>query len=397
MSERPSPPEAFHIVAKPCGAACNLACAYCFYLPKALLYPGGESRMTEALLERYIRQHIEAHRVPEVTFNWQGGEPTLMGLDFFRRAVQLQQRHRRPGTEIHNTLQTNATLLNDEWCRFFRENGFLVGASLDGPRDVHDAFRRDGSGAPSFDHARAGIALLREHGVEFNVLACVHAAGAGRGQEVYRFLRDEICAPMIQFIPIVERDAAGDVTGRSTTGPRYGEFLIEVFDEWVRRDVGRVFVQLFDVALGIWFGQPSTLCVFAETCGNAPALERNGDLYSCDHFVDPAYRLGNIAKRPLSDLIASERQRNFGNDKRDSLPRACRDCPVRFACNGGCPKDRFMTTPDGEPGLNFLCEGYRAFFAHIGPPMRIMAELLRRRRSPAEIMAVLAASPPEGV
>jgi uncharacterized protein len=354
--------------------------------------------MSDGMLELFVRQHIEAHRAPEVTFTWQGGEPTLVGLDFFRRALELQRKFRKPQTQIHNALQTNGTTLDDAWCRFFRENGFLVGVSLDGPRPVHDAYRADKGGAPTFDRVMAGLALLQVHGVEFNVLACVHAASAGRGLEVYRFLRDEIEARMIQFIPVVERDNAtgfqegNSVTDRSVTGKRYGQFLMEVFDEWVRRDVGRVFVQIFDVALGVWFGQPSTLCVHAETCGDALALEHNGDLFSCDHFVEPRHKLGNITETPLADLVASPQQRKFGRNKRDALPRTCRECAVRFICNGGCPKDRILTAPDGEPGLNYLCEGFKAFFTHIDRPMTIMADLLRQRRSPGGIMAMLAAT-----
>ncbi len=386
-------PAAFHVMCKPRGAVCNLDCAYCFYLPKERLYPDGGFRMSDELLETYVRQHLDAHFVPEVTFTWQGGEPTLMGLDFFRRAVELQRKYRKPGTRVFNTLQTNAVTLDAGWCRFFREEGFLLGVSLDGPREIHDAWRVDKGGAPTFDRVMAGLRLLQEHRVEFNVLACVHSASAGRGLEVYRFLRDEARVGMIQLIPIVERDGdAGSglgekVTARSITGRQYGEFLIAVFDEWVRRDVGRVFVQLFDVALGVWFGHPSTLCVFAETCGGALALEHNGDLFSCDHFVEPRHRLGNINGTPLVDLVAAGRQRRFGLEKRDSLPRCCRECRVRFACNGGCPKDRIRLAPDGEPGLNHLCEGLKAFFEHVDGPMTTMANLLRERRSPAGIMA----------
>ena len=381
-------------MAKPRGAICNLDCAYCFYLSKDELFPNSDSRMSDEMLEHYVRQHIEGHRAPDVTFTWQGGEPTLMGLDFFRRAIELQKKYRRQGTRIHNALQTNATTLNAGWCQFFRENGFLVGVSLDGPRQVHDAYRVDKGGAPTFDRVMAGIALLQKHGVEFNILAAVHAASAGRGLEVYRFLRDEIRAEMIQFIPIVERDDAtgtrqgGRVTVRSITGKQYGDFLVDIFEEWVARDVGRVFVQIFDVALGAWFGQPSTLCVFAETCGDALALEYNGDLFSCDHFVDPSHKLGNISNVPLAALVGSPQQRKFGSDKRDTIPPCCRACGVRFVCNGGCPKDRILTTPDGEVGLNYLCEGYKAFFTHIYRPMALMADLLRQRRSPAGIMTL---------
>jgi len=391
-------PAAFQVMIKPRGAVCNLDCRYCFYLHKEKLYPDSGSRMSDEMLERHVRQHIEAHRVPEVTFTWQGGEPTLMGLDFFRRALELQRRHRKPGMLIQNAFQTNGTTLDEAWCRFFKKNGWLVGVSLDGPRDIHDAYRRDKGGAPTFDRVVAGIALLKQFGVEFNILACVHAASAGRGLEVYRCLRDEIEARMIQFIPVVERDNAtgfqgeSAVTDRSITGTRYGEFLVAVFDEWVRHDVGRVFVQIFDVALGVWFGQPSTLCVFAQTCGDALALEHNGDLFSCDHFVEPKHRLGNIADTPLVDLVASPQQRAFGRRKREALPRSCRQCTVRFICNGGCPKDRFLATPTGEPGLNYLCEGLKAFFTHVDRPMTLMADLLRQRRSPAGVMAMLAAT-----
>lgn len=392
-----SPLPAFHVMAKPRGAICNLACSYCFYLPKEELYPGADFRMSLEMLELFVRSDVEAHNVPEVAFSWQGGEPTLMGLDFFRRAVELQERYRGPGMRILNSIQTNGVALTPEWGRFLADHRFLVGVSLDGPREVHDAFRVDRGGAPTFDRVMAGIELLKAHGVDWNVLAAVHAASAGRGLEVYRFLRDDAAAPVIQLIPIVERGAAplaagnGRASPRSISGPEYGELLVSIFDEWVRRDVGRVFVQLFDVALGAWFGQPSTLCVHAQTCGGAVALEHNGDVYSCDHFVEPAHRLGNIAETPLAGLVGSEAQRRFGLDKRDTLPKACRRCEVRFACNGGCPKDRFASAPDGEPGLNVLCEGYGAFFRHVDRPMRIMAELLRRRRSPAGVMELLAA------
>lgn len=394
LGSRDEAPPAFHVIAKPRGAICNLGCRYCFYLSKEELYPGSSSRMSDGMLELFVRQHIAAHHAPEVTFTWQGGEPTLMGLDFFRRAADLQRKYGKPGTQVRNALQTNATTLDDAWCRFFKENGWLVGVSLDGPRKIHDAYRADKGGAPTFDRVMAGVALLQKHGVEFNILACVHAASAGRALEVYRFLRDGVGAPMVQLIPIVERGTAhgfqkGEtVTDRSVTGRQYGQFLMEIFDEWVRHDVGRVFVQLFDVALGVWFGQPSTLCVHAQTCGNALALEHNGDLFSCDHFVEPRHKLGNIADKPLAELVASPRQRQFGLDKRDSLPRYCRECAVRFVCSGGCPKDRILKTPDGEPGLNYLCEGFKAFFTHIDRPMSIMADLLRRRRPPADIMAM---------
>jgi uncharacterized protein len=397
----PVAPPAFHVMLKPRGAICNLDCAYCYFLAKERLYPGSRFRMADELLESYTRQYIAAQRVPEVTFAWQGGEPTLMGRAFFERAVELQQRYRRPGMRIYNTLQTNGTTLDDDWCRFFKQHNFLIGVSLDGPRALHDAYRVDKGGKPTFDRVMAGIALLKQYRVEFNILTTLHAANAAHPLEVYRFLRDEVGARFIQFIPIVERDndtgyQEGErVTSRSISGRQYGAFLIAVFDEWVRRDVGRVFVQIFDVALAAWCGQRPGLCVFEETCGDALAMEHNGDLYACDHFVEPRYRLGNIQEIPLIELVASEPQRRFGLAKRDTLPRYCRECAVRFVCNGGCPKDRILATPDGEPGLNYLCEGYKAFFTHIDRPMRIMAEELRNRRPPANVMRILAAEEAE--
>ena len=378
---------AFHVMLKPRGPVCNLGCAYCYYLSKDSLYPGSDFCMSDGVLESFTRQYIAAHRVPEVTFGWQGGEPLLMGLDFFRRAVALQETHRRPGMRIVNALQTNGTLLDDDWCRFFQEHDFLVGLSLDGPREAHDAYRADKGGNPSFDRVMTGLALLKEHAVEFNILTTVHAANADRPVEVYRFLRDEAGARFIQFIPIVQREGGGvsarSVSARSVRAEQYGGFLVAVFDEWVRRDVGRVFVQIFDVALAAWVGAPPGLCVFDETCGNALVVEHNGDLYACDHFVEPHYRLGNILQTPLVELVGSERQRRFGLGKRDALPETCRACEVRFVCNGGCPKNRLQ-------GLNYLCEGYKAFFAHIDGPMRFMAAELEARRPPANIMHHLA-------
>lgn len=387
---------AFHVMLKPRGAICNLDCKYCYFLSKEMLYPGSRFRMAHELLEAYTRQYIEAQQAPEVTFAWQGGEPTLMGLDFFRLAVELQQKYRRPGMSIHNAFQTNGTTLDDEWCAFFREHSFLVGLSLDGPADLHDAYRVDKGGRPTFHRVMAGLDLLKKHRVEFNILTTVHATNAGHPLKVYRFLRDEVGARFIQFIPIVERDnqtgyqEGSLVTSRSVTGEQYGRFLIAIFDEWVRRDVGRIFVQLFEVALGVWLGRPAGLCIFEETCGQAMALEHNGDLYTCDHFVEPGHKLGNFQEISLIELVNSEQQRQFGLAKRDGLPRYCRECEVRFICNGGCPKDRILCTPDGEPGLNYLCQGYKAFFTHIDQPLRWMAAELQAARSPAGIMQFLA-------
>ena len=393
-NNQPIAPPAFHVMAKPQGAICNLDCHYCFYLSKERLYPNSSFRMGKDLLETYTRQYIDSQRVPEVTFAWQGGEPTLMGVDFFKLAVELQQKYRKPGTRILNTMQTNGTLLDDDWCRFFYEHNFLIGLSLDGPRELHDAYRVDKGGKPTFDRVMNGLDLLKEHSVEFNVLATVHAANADHPLEVYRFLRDEARAQFIQFVPIVERanetcfQESSKVTERSVTARQYGDFLIAIFNEWVRRDVGQTYVQIFDVALEAWFSGRASLCIFSDTCGNALALEHNGDLYSCDHFVEPEYKLGNIEESNLIELVGSQKQRRFGQDKRDKLPQYCLGCQVRFACSGGCPRNRFIQTPDGEPGLNYLCQGYRAFFNHIDKPMRFMAAELRAGRAPANIMRV---------
>lgn len=294
--------------------------------------------------------------------------------------------------EIRHTIQTNGTTLTDEWCGFFKENSFLVGISLDGPPKLHNKYRRDKRSKPTFDRVMAGLELLKKHRVDFNILASVHRANAGRPLEVYRFFRDEVGAGFIQFTAIVERDSdrgtqgGGKVTRRSVKPEQYGSFLCEVFDEWVRRDVGGVFVQLFDVALGVWAGATAGLCIFAPTCGTALALEHNGDLYSCDHFVEPGYLLGNIMERPMADLVASEKQRRFGHDKHDKLPRYCLSCNVLFACRGGCPKNRFTEAPTGERRLNYLCAGYKYFFQHVGKPMETMTGLLKQKRAPAEIM-----------
>ncbi|MCB0044053.1 MAG: anaerobic sulfatase maturase [Caldilineaceae bacterium] len=411
----PSPIRAFHVMTKPSGAICNLDCKYCYFLSKEMMYPGSRFRMADELLESFVRQYIEAQSVPEVTFAWQGGEPTLMGVAFFERVIHYQQKYARPGMTIHNALQTNGTLLDEAWCRFFKQHDFLIGISIDGPEALHDAYRVNKGGAGSFRQVMRGRQLLADHGVAFNILCTVHAANQAYPLEVYRFFRDELEAEFIQFIPIIERTNAetllladqgwsprdgGErplytqsgnlVTARSVKAEAYGAFLTAIFDEWVRRDVGRVYVQMFDVALGAWLGQPGGLCIFAPTCGQALALEHNGDLYSCDHFVEPDYLLGNIQHDPMLKLVSSERQRRFGADKQATLPAYCRRCEVRFACHGGCPKNRFITTPDGESGLNYLCAGYKAFFNHVDRPMRIMADLIRRQRPPAAIMDILA-------
>lgn len=384
---------------KPRGASCNLECAYCYYLGKRGLYPSSSFRMSDELLLIFTREYIRAQRVPEVVFSWQGGEPMLAGLDFFRRAMELQRRFRRPGMHIANTIQTNGTLLDDEWGRFLRANGFLVGLSLDGPRDMHNVYRRDGAGEPTFERVMAGLSVLKRHRVDFNILTCVHAANAEHPTEVYQFLRGEANGPgggqFIQFIPVVGQDlratGIGDerLASHSVSGRQYGDFLITIFDEWVRHDVGRVFVQVFDVALASWTGQAPGLCVFEPTCGLAMVLEHNGDLFSCDHYVEQQHMLGNVLETPLIELVNSRRQRIFGNDKRERLPEHCRQCDVLFACNGGCPKNRIVRTPDGEYGLSALCDGYRTFFRHIDRPMRFMAAQLAAGRPAASVMRYL--------
>ena len=385
-------PAAFHLLAKPTGSVCNLDCAYCFFLEKEKLYPGARSRMSDELLERYLRQLIEGHRTPEVTIAWQGGEPMLMGLEFFRRAVELAHRLARPGTTVAHTIQTNGTKINGDWARFFAENGFLVGLSIDGPRELHDAYRRDKAGRPTFDRVQRGLAALREHGVEWNALTTVHAANAEHPSRSIAFCATSASAASSSSSPSSSgrpRDGVpyGDtVTERSVTAGQWGDFLAGVFDEWVRRDVGETFVQMFDVALANWYGEPAGLCVHSATCGSALAMEWNGDVYACDHFVEPGYLRGNIAERPLTELVGSPEQRQFGQDKLDTLPRYCLECDVRFACHGGCPKDRFIASPAGEPGLNYLCAGFKAFFHHVDAPMRRMCELLRAGRAPAEIV-----------
>jgi uncharacterized protein len=390
-------PPSFHLLAKPTGAVCNLNCAYCFFLTKEKLYPGSRFRMTDELLEEYIRQYIDAQQIPEVTIAWQGGEPTLMGVDFFKKSIEYQQKYKKPNMTFQNTMQTNGVLLDDEWCQFFKENNFLIGISIDGPKELHDAYRVDKGGKGSFDRVMQGLHYLQKHNVDFNILTTVHAANGDYPIEVYRFFRDEIDAKYFQFIPIVERDnetgyqEGNTVTDRTVKAKQYGDFLIGIFDEWVYQDVGDVFVQLHDVSLGAWLGRSPSLCIFSPTCGNSMAMEHNGDMYSCDHFVEPGYFLGNIREEPMINLVGSEKQRKFGQDKQDSLPNYCLECDVRFACNGGCPKNRFIETPDGEPGLNYLCEGYKTFFNHVDRPMRIMAALLRQNREAGDIMQILAA------
>ncbi|MDR3569362.1 MAG: anaerobic sulfatase maturase [Syntrophobacteraceae bacterium] len=399
MTNGKTPPR-IHVLAKPTGAICNLKCSYCFFLSKESLYPGSTFRMSDEVLDHYIRQLIEAHRANKVTVAWQGGEPTLMGIDFFRRAIEYQHKHQRPGMTFENTLQTNGTLLDDEWCEFFRDHGFLIGISVDGPRELHDAYRVNKRGRPTFDRVMGGLRLLQKHDVEYNILTTVNRLNADHPLEVYRFLRDQAGATWMQFIPAIERlDEQGVflfqegkmVSDRSVLPEQLGNFLVTIFDEWVRRDVGRVFVQTFEASVRNWLGLPSSgMCVFDATCGQGLAMEHNGDLYSCDHFVEPRHLLGNILRTHMIELTGLPQQKKFGRDKMETLPRCCRECEVRFACQGECPRNRFLTTQEEEPGMNYLCAGYKAFFHHIDGPMKILAALLRRGYPAAQLMEVLA-------
>lgn len=399
MSSRSKVPPAFHLLAKPTGAICNLDCQYCFFLSKEQLYPGSKFRMADDLLETYIQQLLDSHTRPEVTVAWQGGEPTLMGLEFFEHSMALVEKYKKLGQQVNHTIQTNGTQLDDTWGRFFKQHNFLVGLSVDGPQPLHDTYRVDKRGRGTFEQVMQGWQILKKYQVDFNILCTVNAANGDYPLEVYRFFRDELGAEFIQFIPIIERlnedgstliQSGNQVTERSIKPEQFGQFLIDIFDEWVRRDVGKVFVQHFDAALANWVGVQPSVCIFSKTCGTALALEHNGDLYSCDHFVEPNYKLGNIQDVPMIELIASERQQTFGRAKFDTLPQYCQTCDVRFACNGGCPKNRFVETPNGEHGLNYLCAGYKAFFKHIDQPMRMMADLLRQGRYADEVMPLLA-------
>jgi uncharacterized protein len=387
---------AFHVMAKPTGARCNLRCDYCFFLEKESLYPGSDFRMSDEVMEAYIAQTVQAQRVPHVTIAWQGGEPTLMGLDFYRRARAVEDAHVPAGMQVERTIQTNGVLLDDEWAAFLAQNDYLVGLSIDGPRELHDAYRHDKGGNPVFDRVLAAARRLQTHGAEFNVLCTINAVNSGHPLEVYRFFRDELDARYLQFIPIVEIEAPptptrpGTVTDRSVKPDAYGDFLCAIFDEWLRRDVGDMFVQFFDGVLAAYVRGYSSLCVLRPTCGEGVALEHNGDVYSCDHFVDPPYLLGNIAETPVGELVRSPQQRAFGQAKQATLPAYCRACEYLFACHGECPKNRILLTPDGEPGLNWLCAGLKAFFAHTERPMRLMAEILARGGEAREVMARLA-------
>ena len=403
--DRPAP--GIHVLAKPIGPVCDIKCDYCFYLEKRALFGSTEQyRMSEEVLRAYIAQYIEAQPTPVVEFVWHGGEPTLLGVDFFRRVVELQQPY-RDRKQIRNTLQTNGLHLDDEWCAFFKANDFFIGISLDGPQDIHDRYRKDRHGAGTFERVMRGVRLLQQHQVEFNVLACVGRETAGRPLEVYRFFRDA-GIKFIQFTPIVERlpdrptqesglwlatpatldrpEANTAVTPWTVEPERYGDFLIAIYEEWVRHDVGKMFVMNFEWALNAWLGNGSPVCIFARQCGRAVALEHDGSVFACDHYVYPEYRLGNVLDGNLGRMVEQSLAAGFGPHKEQSLPRWCRECDVLEACWGGCPKHRFATSPDGEPGLHYLCAGYKKFFRHIRKYLRAMTQLLEHGLPASYIM-----------
>lgn len=389
-----------YVMAKPAGSLCNLRCSYCYYLEKKKLYPrsetGNRSFMSDALLEEYIRQYIEAQTMPAVMFTWHGGESLMRSPAFYRRVLQLQRKYARAGIRIDNSIQTNGTMLTDEWCRFFRDNGWLVGVSIDGPREFHDRYRRNPAGAGSFDDVMRGIDMLNRHGVEWNAMAVVNDCNVGHPLEFYNFFKEIDCR-YLQFTPVVERIAPDGLASAddggscalapfSVTPQAWGEFLCAVFDQWVRCDVGQMFVQIFDAILANTAGVEPGLCSMGRTCGHAGVIEHNGDLYSCDHFVFPRYKLGNIRNKTIFEMMNSDRQIEFGQNKRDALPGQCKSCRWLRLCNGECPKNRFAVTADGEPGLNYLCEGYRRFFEHTAPAMAFMHGELMAGRPPANVM-----------
>ena len=383
-----------YVMPKPVGSTCNLACRYCYYLEKKKYYPDARRQlMSEATLEEFVKQYIAAQTTPEVIFTWHGGEATVRKLDFYRKAVELQKQY-GAGRNIINCLQTNATLLTDEWCLFLKRHDWLVGVSVDGPKEFHDEYRRMADGRPSFNAVMRGIRMLQSHGVEWNALAVVNDYNADYPVEFYRFFK-EIGCRYIQFTPVVERikpdkmlaDVAsqGELAEFSVTPRQWGDFLIGLFDEWVREDVGKVFVQIFDATLANWVGAMPGVCSLSSMCGHAAAMEWNGDVYACDHFVFPQYKLGNIHETTLIEMMASDRQLEFGASKQAGLPRQCKECRWMFACHGECPRNRFAVSPEGEPGLNYLCEGYRAFFEHAAPYMDFMKAELEAGRPPANV------------
>ena len=403
-----------HILAKPAGPDCNLRCKYCFYLEKhAFFADENKCRMSYEVLEEYIRGYIRSQPHKNIEFAWQGGEPTLMGVDFYRRAVSLQNKYGE-GRDISNSFQTNGTLLDDEWCEFLAGEKFLIGLSIDGPEEIHDRYRTYTDGRGSFDKVIRAAKLMRKHGVEYNSLTCVTRESAYEGRKIYRFLRDN-GFKFMQFIPIVERqpDDRSQELGLCLSSPpnlrdggdsppvmpftvearQYGQFLIDIFKEWMRKDIGRIFVNHFDTALSAWCGMNPGLCVYSKICGSAVAIEHDGSVYACDHFVYPEYKRGNIMNQDMATLLSGNQQKAFGMSKALDLPEYCQNCEVLHACNGGCLKHRFATSPEGEPGLNYLCPGFKLFFTHVGPYMQKMAELLKEGRPASDIANLLPRKP----
>lgn len=397
-----------YVMAKPAGAACNLRCNYCYYLEKSRLYTEPSQLMDDDILELFIREYIRSQTTPEVLFIWHGGEPLLRPVAFYQRVIELQQRY-ADGRRVDNCIQTNATLLDDEWCKFLGKNNFLVGVSIDGPKQMHDAMRTTAHGESSFKDVIRGIRLLEKYHVEWNAMATVNVSNVEHPLEFYRFFRDELGCRYLQFTPVVERtcesaglqrlmhgaEPHGEITPHSITTEQWGVFLCTIFDEWVRNDVGELFVQLFDATLANWVGAPVGVCTMSQYCGHTAVIEHNGDVYSCDHYVFPEYRLGNIKESSLLDMMYSKRQRAFGASKIASLPRQCRNCRYEFACHGECPRNRFITTTEGEAGLNYLCEGYYAFFSFAHQAMEYMRMQLERGLSPANVMRWMATNTKE--
>ena len=392
-----------YVMAKPVGAACNLQCSYCYYLEKKRLYDASSQLMSDEMLELFIREYIHSQTTLEVLFTWHGGEPLLRPISFYERALELQRRY-ADGRRIANCIQTNATLIDDEWCEFFRKNNFLVGVSIDGPQTMHDSLRTSRRGESSYRDVMRGLRLLNRHRVEWNAMATVNAANVEHPLEFYRFFRDELECQFLQFTPVVERccltdgesrlmhaaEPSGEVVPYSVTAEQWGRFLCAIFDEWVRHDVGRMFVQLFDSTLANWVGEAVGVCTMSKYCGHAAVIEHNGDVYSCDHFVFPEYKLGNLNEKSLSEMMYGRQQSEFGVAKHRTLPRQCRECEYEFACHGECPRNRFLMTADGEPGLNYLCKGYHAFFSHAATAMDYMRRQLQQGRPPANVMKWLA-------
>jgi uncharacterized protein len=394
-----------YVMLKPVGSKCNLNCDYCYYLEKENLYNNRNQVMSENLLERFIKQYIDSQTMPDIMFTWHGGETLMRPISFYKKAIELQKKYAN-GRNIDNSIQTNGTLLNDDWCKFFKENNFLVGISIDGPKDFHDEYRQDKMGRPSFHRVMKGIELLKKHGVEFNCMAVVNDYNVDYPLEFYNFFKDIDCK-YIQFTPIVERlriqeptenisllklatakedDHEAELAPFTVNADKWGDFLCSIFDEWVKEDVGKIFVQIFDSTLANWVGENPGVCTMAKTCGHAGVMEFNGDVYSCDHFVFPEYKLGNIYDDTLTSMMYSNKQQTFGNDKFDKLPQQCRECDVLFACYGECPKNRFIKDKYGNKGLNYLCKGYYKFFKHVMPYMDYMKNELLAQRPPANIM-----------